>query len=165
LRNRDDWQGANSEFSNLSSGRPDQIDVPTEGPSSFLDPNEADARTHYAISDVAGKKPEIHHLSTDKNNISKAFEGPYTPKFQAIFQRAGMNLQDVLNKVPVFDHKGPHPEYNMRVFKRLDKMTKKLKGDEYKSALQTELRNIAKESKTPGTKLNKLITRRKKDIQ
>jgi RHS repeat-associated protein len=106
---------------------------------------------------------QIHHIGTDKNSISEAAGGPYTPKFEALYEKAGMTLQDVLNKVPVLGHKGPHPEYNQIVFDRLAGAVKGLNGDAYKSALQNELKVIGKESQTAGTHLNTLITKKTKE--
>jgi RHS repeat-associated protein len=110
------------------------------------------------VEGMVGETAEIHHIATDKNLISTAAGGPYTPKFETIFKKAGMTLQDVLNKVPVLGHQGPHPEYNAIVYERLQNAVKGLKGDAYKTALQNELKSIGKESTTSGTKLNKLIT-------
>jgi RHS repeat-associated protein len=104
----------------------------------------------------------IHHIATDKNSISTAAGGPYTPKFEILFKKAGMTLQDALNKIPVLGHQGPHPEYNAAVYERLQNAVKGLSGDEYKSALQNELAAIGKESATPGTALNKLLKKKRK---
>jgi len=51
-----------------------------------------------------------HHLATDKNEVSAAREGPWTPVFRRIFKKAGMELKDPENIVDVAGHKGPHPQ-------------------------------------------------------
>jgi RHS repeat-associated protein len=111
------------------------------------------------VGELNAERATIHHLATDKNLVSTAAGGPYTPKFEALFEKAGMTLQDVLNKVPVLGHKGPHPEYNKIVYQRLSDAVQGLKGDAYKTALQNELQTIGKESATSGSTLNKLITK------
>ena len=113
--------------------------------------------------ELTAERTTIHHIATDKNLVSTAAGGPYTPKFEALFEKAGMTLQDVLNKVPVLGHKGPHPEYNQLVFDRLTRAVSGLKGDAYKSALQNELKAIGTESQTAGTQLNKLLTQKAKE--
>ena len=115
------------------------------------------------VGELNAERTTIHHLATDKNLVSTAAGGPYTPKFEALFEKAGMTLQDVLNKVPVLGHKGPHPEYNQLVFDRLTRAVSGLKGDAYKSALQNELKAIGTESQTTGTQLNKLISQKAKE--
>ncbi|NMG68097.1 hypothetical protein GPA19_24495 [Azoarcus indigens] len=59
-----------------------------------------------SIYDAA--KTAIHHICTNKNCISAATGGPWTPRFEAIFDKAGMKLDDALNKIAVPGHKGPH---------------------------------------------------------
>lgn len=104
------------------------------------------------------KKPPIHHIATDKNLISAAAGGPYTPKFEAIFEKAGMTLQDGLNKLPIPGHRGPHPEYNRVVYERLASSVEGLNGASYQRALQKELQTIGTDSATPGSPLNRLLT-------
>jgi hypothetical protein len=77
-----------------------------------------------------------------------------------MFDKAGITLQDKHNKVFVAGHKGPHPqEYHETVFDRLDQATKDKEGEAYKGALIAELDKLAEEIATPGTELNKLITK------
>ena len=52
----------------------------------------------------------VHHICTNKNCISTARGGPWTPKFEAIFKKAGLDLDDAINKIAVPGHKGPHPK-------------------------------------------------------
>jgi RHS repeat-associated protein len=127
---------------------------------------EGEAKGAYQAADklLEAKKFEnaaadIHHIATDKNLISKAAGGPFTPKFEALFEKGGMTLQDALNKVPVLGHKGPHAEYNKIVYQRLSQAVEGLKGNAYKQALQNQLKAIGEESATKGSALNKLITK------
>jgi hypothetical protein len=107
---------------------------------------------------VAIKGPG-HHIATDKNWISTLRGGPWSPKFEAIFNRAGMNLTDIENIVSVPGHKGPHPEaYHQKIFERLTGATRSVRREAYKTALVDELKEIALEARTPGTILNRLLT-------
>jgi hypothetical protein len=77
-----------------------------------------------------------------------------------MFEKAGMALDDDLNKIFVAGHKGPHPQaYHDAVFDRLSDATRGLNGDAYRNALQRELQSIGREIQTPGSVLNKLITK------
>jgi hypothetical protein len=108
------------------------------------------------------EKAKIHHLATNKNTVSKARGGPWTPRFEAIFNKAGMTLEDALNKVPVLGHQGPHPaEYHQAVYDRLLSATRGLSGEQYAAALKAELTALGKEAKAPGTLLNQLLTGRR----
>jgi RHS repeat-associated protein len=50
-----------------------------------------------------------HHICTDKNFTSAKMGGPWTPRFQELFDKAGMSLQDKANIAIVLGHYGPHP--------------------------------------------------------
>jgi RHS repeat-associated protein len=103
---------------------------------------------------------DIHHLATNKNYISTARGGPWSPRLEPLFKKAGMTMEDVLNKVQVAGHAGPHPEaYHQAVFDRLVKATEGLSGEAYTKAFQAELTAIGQEAKTSGTLLNQLITK------
>ena len=108
--------------------------------------------------DAAG--PE-HHIATDKWPDATHSGGPWTPKFQRIFDRAGMSLNDPANKVRVKGHKGPHPEeYHAEVHRRLDEATTGCRSmQQCRDALIKELRDLAKEIYTEGSELNRLVTR------
>jgi len=102
----------------------------------------------------------IHHVCTDKNCVSTARGGPWTPRFQEMFDKAGMDMQDVLNRVRVPGHKGPHPEeYHNAVFQRLSDAVQGLDGDAYRAAFQRELGAIRTEVATPGSVLNRLVVK------
>nr|WP_236673213.1 AHH domain-containing protein [Comamonas sp. JC664] len=108
-------------------------------------------------------RSQNHHLATDKNNISKARGGPWTPRFQRIFKRAGMELKDPENIVPIKGHKGPHSQrYHERVYARLEEATKGCRTvAACREFLVVELRSLAKEAVTPGSGLNKLLLQAK----
>ncbi|WP_369812444.1 AHH domain-containing protein [Ralstonia pickettii] len=60
------------------------------------------------------------------------------------------------------DHVGPHPQkYHDTVYRRLDDAVRGLPPNtpQYEQALRGELNRIGNEIKTPGTQLNKLVTR------
>jgi len=105
-------------------------------------------------------KAEEHHLMTNKNTISKAAGGPYTQKFEDLAKLRGITLEDMMNRVYLVGHKGPHPEYNKRVYERLRGVTDGLKGDKFNKAFDAELKKIADETCTPGSELNRLATKK-----
>src|SRR6266487_1571670 len=82
-----------------------------------------------ALGIGAKEASQIHHICTNKNCISAATGGPWTPRFEAIFEKAGMTLEDGLNKIPVAGHGGSHSErYHQAIFDRLVKRTNGLDG-------------------------------------
>lgn len=103
-----------------------------------------------------------HHLATNKNDKSDASGGPWTPRFKYLFDRAGMSLDDPANIVYLIGHVGPHPEeYHEEVFRWLQNEL----GDcqthaTCRNKLVKALDQIASAVCTPGSKLNKLATRR-----
>jgi hypothetical protein len=81
------------------------------------------------------------------------------PRFEKIFERAGMTLKDAENIVNIPGHAGPHPEaYHQEIFRRLTTATQGKKAAAYKAELAAELKRIAKEAATVGTKLHTLLT-------
>jgi DNA uptake protein ComE-like DNA-binding protein len=128
-----------------------------------LAPN-AVASTADGLSGAASKPVETegheHHIATNKNDVSDARGGPWTPLFEQLFKRAGMSLDDPANKVRVRGHKGPHPqEYHERVYRRLVDATRRCRGiQQCQEALKTELKALAKEITTENTLLNRLVT-------
>ncbi|NPC84413.1 AHH domain-containing protein, partial [Pyxidicoccus fallax] len=107
---------------------------------------------------VAG--PE-HHIATNKNTESDVRGGPWTPRFQEIFDRAGMSLDDAANRVHVPGHKGPHPrEYHEEVYTRLNEATKSASSmQQCRVALTRALQRLARDISTPGSRLNLLVTK------
>ncbi|CAG2149643.1 hemagglutinin repeat-containing protein [Cupriavidus numazuensis] len=106
---------------------------------------------------------QLHHVCTDKNCVSAANGGPWTPEFEKLFDGAGMSLQDQANKVMVEGHKGPHPqEYHEAVYERLDGAVQGIRRGtpEYENALRSALEKIKIEIATPGTNLNSWVTKK-----
>ena len=120
------------------------------------------------VSETANSKydsiiNQVHHICTDKNCVDASKGGPWTPKFQELFDGAGMSLQDEANKVFVEGHKGPHPqEYHDAVFKRLEGAVRGIPENtpEYRQALNFALDKVKIEIDTPGTTLNNLVTKK-----
>ncbi|MFP2958315.1 AHH domain-containing protein [Myxococcus sp. 1LA] len=112
---------------------------------------------------MPGTRTENHHLATNKNSRSTARGGPWTPRFRRIFKKAGMELKDPENVVPVEGHRGPHPQrYHELVYERLNGATETCRSvDECRAALIRVLQRLAREVVTKGTELNKLVTRGK----
>jgi RHS repeat-associated protein len=105
------------------------------------------------------KKSSEHHVCTDKNCVSDARGGPWTPKFQEMFDKAGMDMQNPLNRVVVEGHRGPHPEaYHKHVYHYLNGRTAGLAGEEYAQAFRAGLGELRTEIATPGSPLNKMVT-------
>ena len=104
---------------------------------------------------------EKHHLATIRNTISAQRGGPWTPRFQRIFRRAGMELKDPENIVEVAGHRGPHPQrYHERVYARLEDATRGCRSiEQCREVLVAELRRLAQEASTQGSGLNRLLTR------
>jgi hypothetical protein len=68
-----------------------------------------------------GNRTQKHHIGTIANKKSALRGGPWTPRFEELFARAGMRLTDAENIVPIWRHRGPHPQrYHEIVYERLD---------------------------------------------
>ncbi|NOK12757.1 AHH domain-containing protein [Corallococcus exercitus] len=104
---------------------------------------------------------DVHHICTDKNEVSEQSGGPWTPVFEPFFEQAGMSLNDPANLVRINGHRGPHPaEYHKEVRVRLNQAMRSCRGvAQCRAALVDVLAAIAKELTTAGTRLRKLITR------
>ncbi|MGH9438092.1 MAG: AHH domain-containing protein [Terriglobia bacterium] len=98
------------------------------------------------------------HEWTNKNWISRAGGGPFSPQFAKLLDRAGMEFDDAV--VAVAGHSGPHPEYNAIVLERLTEATEGLTGKQFEKAFKLELDKLMKETFKKGTELNKMITGR-----
>jgi hypothetical protein len=107
-----------------------------------------------------GNRAEKHHIATIANKKSALRGGPWTQRFERLFARAGMRLQDPENIVPIQGHKGPHPlRYHDIVHERLQLAL----GDCHSIAacrarLLPALDDLARQIATPGTDLNRLVT-------
>jgi hypothetical protein len=115
-----------------------------------------------ACAEAKKEDNQAHHLCTNKNDTSERSGGPWTPRFEDFFARAGMSLDDPANIVYLRDHKGPHPEeYHEEIFRLLDEALGTCRTQaECRARLVKALDKIAGEVCTPGSKLNKLATRK-----
>jgi len=104
------------------------------------------------------KGADVHHIMTNKNEISEAAGGPYTPEFEALAAKRGITLEDEMNKMRLPGHRGPHPRYNAAVYERLMGATRGVDCEKFNGAFDEALQNIRKETATPGTTLNELAT-------
>ncbi|MGZ3459488.1 MAG: AHH domain-containing protein [Archangium sp.] len=122
----------------------------------------ASARTTGACAESKQDDNQGHHLCTNKNDTSEVYGGPWTPRFEEFFERAGMSLEDPANIVYLRGHKGPHPEeYHSELFRRLDDALRNCRTQaECRAKLVRALDKIAGEVCTPGSELNRLATRK-----
>jgi len=108
--------------------------------------------------ETSGSAP-VHHIMTNKNVLSIARGGPWTPRFADMAKRAGMTLEDAANKVAVEGHRGPHSQaYHQAVFDQLSSATDGLSGNAYSAAFRRELSALRTAAATPGSTLNRLLT-------
>jgi hypothetical protein len=112
-------------------------------------------------SGSTGPCVDTHHIATICNEKDTRRGGPWTPRFQRIFARAGMSMEDPANKMSLPGHYGPHPErYHELVLKELDEATQTCRSVvDCREALTGALRKLAKQIATQGTELNRLVTR------
>ncbi|MDY7227186.1 AHH domain-containing protein [Hyalangium rubrum] len=101
------------------------------------------------------------HLATICNDKSILRGGPWSPRFREIFAKAGMKLNDPANKLPLEGHQGPHPyEYHRLVYQTLRRATQTCRSvAECRVRLTGALQDLAQQIATPGTELNRLVTR------
>ena len=98
--------------------------------------------------------PDLHHIAT-------IYEGEenWASQFSDIFNEAGYDLEDDINKVMVDDHFGPHPaEYHQEVYDTLSKAVQGLSGPEYRSAFEQAMYTLRQRVVTPGDQLNIWLT-------
>jgi hypothetical protein len=102
-----------------------------------------------------------HHLATARNPTDSARGGPWTPRFLQIFAKAGMGLEASENLVYLENHAGPHPEeYHEEIHDRLARAVGTCRTvSQCRARLVEELRRIADEVCTPGSRLNRLATK------
>ena len=118
---------------------------------------DADWQFSVWVHNTYGADP-LHHLATNKNYKSAVRGGPWSPRFEEMFGKAGLHLDDTVNKIRVPGHKGPHPElYHRIVHKRLTDATESLSGAQYRNALIAELDALKKEVTNVGSLLNLLL--------
>jgi hypothetical protein len=116
-----------------------------------------------ACGDGSQKKEgyQWHHLATDKNDSSPLRGGPWTPRFQQLFNKAGMSLDDSANRVYLAGHQGPHSqEYHFEVYQRLEAAMGRCQSTaQCRMRLTEELQRIRNEVCTPGSFLHRLLTK------
>jgi hypothetical protein len=108
-----------------------------------------------------GEEGELHHIATVENEKSTARGGPWTQRLKALFDKAGMSMEDAANKVRVPGHQGPHPrEYHQEVFDRLKAAVATCQTTaQCRESLTRQLKSLAEELQRGGSRLNKLVTR------
>jgi hypothetical protein len=108
----------------------------------------------------AQRRTQQHHIATNKNEKSTLRGGPWTPRFRELFDKAGMKLRDVENRIPIESHKGPHPEaYHREVYQRMQTALRDCPNrQECRRSLVELLDELAAELATSGSKLNRLVT-------
>ncbi|MFP2924520.1 AHH domain-containing protein [Pyxidicoccus sp. 3LG] len=101
-----------------------------------------------------------HHLATNKNDTAEVRGGPWTPRFEDLFERAGMSLNDSANLVYLRKHQGPHPEaYHAEVFARLEEALGECDAaPKCRPRLVQELGKLTRDVCTPGSSLHRLVT-------
>ncbi|QSQ16941.1 AHH domain-containing protein [Myxococcus landrumensis] len=143
---------AGIQFSAVGAVR--SVAVSTEGFTIALAPNAL------AMASQGMGGGHRHHIATNKNDLSAARGGPWTPRFRRLFARAGMERKDPENIVRIAGHKGPHPKkYHDMIFLRLqDALGSCRTVVACREALTKQLRSLAVEAQTPGTTLHRLLT-------
>jgi len=137
-------------------GAVESVTVTSEGFSVALAPGAV----AMAANGGRGNRTEKHHIATIANKKSALRGGPWTQRFERLFARAGMRLQDPENIVPIQGHKGPHPQlYHRMVYRHLNRALGNCRSiAECRTLLLPTLDDLAREIATPGTELNRLIT-------
>jgi len=139
------------------------VALAAEGFTIALTPNAVAMANRGMSGGNSRRRSQEHHLATDKNSVSAARGGPWTPEFRRIFKKAGMELKDPENVVDVPGHKGPHPqEYHEAVYERLWDATRTCRTVvACRKSLTAALKELAEEVTTKGTRLHKLVTKGK----
>ncbi|NRD56583.1 AHH domain-containing protein [Corallococcus exiguus] len=102
-----------------------------------------------------------HHIATNKWWEATHNGGPWSPRFQELFDRAGMSLDDGANTVRVPGHKGPHPrEYHETILRRLKTALGRCQSiAQCRNSLTKELQNLGREILQEGTDLHGWVVR------
>jgi hypothetical protein len=70
----------------------------------------------------------LHHIATNKNWVRHP---QWSAKFDAIFKKGGMTLEDAANRLELPVHNGPHSQnYHQWVYDELNKAVRGLKREE-----------------------------------
>ncbi|MCK8503809.1 AHH domain-containing protein [Myxococcus fulvus] len=152
---------AGFQLSAALTGGVSSIALPAAGVLSVtLAPGAAAALAMYSDGRYPGDaEGPVHHICTNKNLVSPASGGPWTPLCDEVFARAGMSLEDVANKVRLSGHQGPHPRaYHEAVLRRLnDALGKCRNKDACRSRLLEELAKISDDLLRSDSELRRLI--------
>lgn len=103
----------------------------------------------------------VHHICTNKCTTGIGDTPAWTPRFQAFFDHAGLDIDSEINKIAVPGHRGPHPqEYHQYVYRRLESSTSGIPPgtSEYTSAMERALERLKQEAITPGSAVNGWLT-------
>ena len=108
-----------------------------------------------------GGRYQGHHIATRENSLSSQRGGPWTSRFERLFGRADMGLNDPANRVNLNGHYGPHPEaYHSAVYEQLlGALGNCAEPRTCRLRLLAALRGLATDICTPGSLLNRLITK------
>ncbi|ABF91472.1 putative lipoprotein [Myxococcus xanthus DK 1622] len=147
----------------VAMGGVQSVAMAAEGFTIALAPNAVAMANRGMGSGGSRGRSQEHHLATDKNSVSTARGGPWTPEFRRLFRKAGMELKDPENVVDVPGHKGPHPqEYHEAVYERLRDATRTCRTVvACRKSLSAALKELAEEVTTKGTRLHRLVTKGK----
>ncbi|WP_309894177.1 AHH domain-containing protein [Archangium sp.] len=119
------------------------------------------ARVTGACGDGSKKDGHWHHIATNKNDVSGARGGPWTPAFKPLFDKAGMSLDDPRNRVYLKGHKGPHSEeYHSEIHETLQGATYGCRSQlDCRRGLEQALEKLADSICPPGSSLYRLLTK------
>lgn len=115
-----------------------------------------------------GGRAKLHHIATWYRRTAKgswwnAAPSGWGPAFKELFESANLSLRRAKeNLLPVPGHKGPHPDlYHFIVHHRLVQAVSGLQPHTaaFRKAFTAELDEIAQEIKTPGSFLNRILTK------
>jgi hypothetical protein len=101
-----------------------------------------------------------HRIATRTHWKAPESSRPWPVRFEELFERAGMDLEDPLNLIYLQEHAQPHSEaYHQEIFDRLQ-ATLEGCGDQETcgDVLRMALRRLKAELCTPDTELSSLVT-------
>jgi filamentous hemagglutinin len=105
---------------------------------------------------------QVHHICTDKCDIGPNGNPAWTPEFRRFFDNAGLDIDSEINKIAVPGHRGRHPqEYHQYVYAEITQSVQNLSMNtpQYKAALERALTRLEVEAVTPGSQMNRWLTR------
>lgn len=107
--------------------------------------SQAGVLVHNTCSSIGRKfDGPIHHIASDKDKL-------FTPRFQKLFDDAGLSLQSPWNRMRLAGHVGPHGKfYNQLVYDHLRNAVGALNGPAARNALINELKAIRRDIRYNG---------------